>query len=141
MKRKKQEREISGEETEITRDILARLRDRREGVREAAAEALALAAEDEDWRPDELILCDGIGTLVGLLGDRNPHAVRAALTVITAIASAGHEEELLSHGVIDGLEGVRNHQDPAIRAMAGEALWLLTPDVEERMVPEPLEED
>jgi hypothetical protein len=126
---------------ELTEDLLARLADRREGVRETAAEALAVAAGDEDWRPDELILCDGIGTIVGLLGDRNPHIVRSALSIITAIASANHEEELLSHGVIDGLEAIRNHKDPAIREMAGETLWLLTPDVEERMVPEPIEDD
>jgi hypothetical protein len=127
--------------TELTGDLLARLRDRRSGVRETAAEALAVAAEDEDWRPDELILCDGIGTVVDLLGDRNPHIVRSALAIIGAIASAGHEEELLSHGAIDALEELRDHKDPAVREMATEALWRLTPDVEERMVPEPLGED
>jgi hypothetical protein len=126
---------------ELTEDLLARLADRREGVRETAAEALAVAAEDEDWRPDDLILCDGIGKLVGLLGDRNPHVVRSALSVIMAIASSGHEEDLLSHGAVDGLEALGDHRDPAIRRMAGEALWLLTPDVEERIAPEPLEED
>jgi hypothetical protein len=129
------------EQSELTEDLLARLADRREGVREVAAEALAVAAEDEDWRPDELLLSDGIGLLVGLLGDRNPHIVRSALTVIMAIVSAGHGEELLGHGVIDGLEAIRDHQDPVVREMAGEALWALTPDVEERMVPEPIEED
>jgi hypothetical protein len=129
------------EEREITEDLLARLADRREGVRETAAEALAVATEDEDWRPDELILCDGIGTIVGLLAERNPHIVRSALAVIMAIASSGHEEDLLSHGVIDGLEAIRNHRDPVVREMAEETLWLLTPDVEERILPEPLEED
>ncbi len=128
-------------ERELTEDLLARLADRRESVRETAVEALAVATEDEDWRPDELILCDGVGTIVGLLGERNPHIVRSALTIIMAIASAGHEEELLSHGIIDGLEAIRDHRDPVVREMAGEALWSLTPDVEERMVPEPLEED
>jgi HEAT repeats len=126
---------------ELTEDLLARLADRRENVRETAAEALAVASEDEDWRPDELILCDGIETIVGLLGERNPHIVRSALAVIMAIASSGHEEDLLSHGVIDGLEAIRRHRDPVVREMAEEALWLLTPDVEERMVPEPIEED
>lgn len=129
------------EQQELTENLLARLADRREGVRETAAEALAVATEDEDWRPDDLILCDGIGKIVGLLGDRNPHVVRSAITILTAVASAGHEEELLSHGAIDGLEPLRDHRDPAIRKMAREALWLLTPDVEERMAPEPLEED
>jgi hypothetical protein len=127
--------------SELTEDLLARLRDRRAGVRETAAEALAVAAEDEDWRPDDLILCDGVGTIIGLLGDRNPHIVRSALAIIGAIASAGHEEELLSHGAIDALEELRDHKDPAVREMAREVLWRLTPDVEERMVPEPLEED
>src|SRR5512136_1781558 len=98
------------EQEELTEDLLARLADRREAVRETAAEALAVAAEDEDWRPDELILCDGIETIVGLLAERNPHIVRSALAVITAIASSGHEEDLLSHGVIDGLEAIRNHR-------------------------------
>jgi hypothetical protein len=126
---------------ELSEDLLDRLKDRREGVRETAAEALAVAAGDEDWRPDELILCDGIEILVDLLGERNPHIVRSALTVIMAIASSGHEEDLLSHGIIDGLEEIRNHLDPVVREMAGEALWLLTPDVEERMVPEPIEDD
>jgi hypothetical protein len=128
-------------ESELTEDLLTRLRDRRESVRETAVEALAVATEDEDWRPDELILCDGIGTIVDLLGDRNPHVVRSALSIITAIASAGHEEELLSHGAIDGLEGLRDHKDRAVREMAEETLWLLTPDVEERIIPEPIEED
>ncbi len=126
---------------ELMEDLLARLADRREGVRETAAEALAVAAGDPDWRPDELILCGGIETLVGLLGERNPHIVRSALTVIMAVASASHQEELLSHGIIDGLEAIRDNRDPVVREMAEEALWLLTPDVEERMVPEPLEED
>jgi hypothetical protein len=129
------------EQLELTEDLLSRLADRREGVREAAAEALAVSTEDEDWRPDDLILCDGIGRIIDLLGERNPHIVRSALTIITAIASAGHEEDLLSHGVIDGLEEIRNHRDPAIREIAREALWLLTPDVEDRVAPEPLEED
>jgi HEAT repeat protein len=129
------------EEEELTEDLLARLVDRREGVRETAAEALAASTGDEDWRPDDLILCDGIGKIIDLLSDRNPHVVRSALTILIAIASAGHEEELLSHGVIDGLEQVQDHRDPAIRKMAREALWLLTPDVEERLVPEPLDED
>ena len=57
------------------------------------------------------------------------------------IASAGHEEELLSNGAIDGLEALRDHHEPAIRDMARDALWLLTPDVEDRIAPEPIEED
>ena len=129
------------EQREVTEDLLSRLADPREGVRETAAEALAVSTEDEDWRPDDLILCDGIGKIIGLLGERNPHIVRSALAIIVAIASAGHEEELLSHGVIDGLEPVRDHKDPAIRELAREALWLLTPDVEDQVIQAPLEED
>jgi hypothetical protein len=129
------------EQEELTEDLLARLGDPREGVRETAAEALAAATGDEDWRPDDLILCDGIGIVIGLLGERNPHIVRSALTILTAIASAGHEEDLLSHGIIDSLEKIRDHRDPAVREMAREVLWLLTPDVEDRVAPEPLEED
>ena len=126
---------------ELTGDLLARLADRREGVRETAAEALATAAEDEDWRPDDLILCDGIGKIVDLLGERNPHIVRSALEIILAIAGAGHEEDLLSHGVIDRLEQVQNHKDPAIRGTVSEALWLLTPDVEDVVTQKPQDED
>jgi hypothetical protein len=129
------------EQQELTEDLLSRLVDPRQGVRETAAEALAVATEDEDWRPDDLILCDGIGIVIGLLGESNPHILRSALTILTAIASAGHEEELLSHGVIDSLENIRDHRDPAVREMAREVLWLLTPDVEDRVSPEPLEED
>ena len=129
------------EQQDLTEDLLSRLADPREGVRETAVEALAVATEDEDWRPDDLVLCDGIGKIVDLLAERNPHIVRSALTILTAIASAGHEEDLLSHGVIDALEEIEDHRDPAVRELVREALWLLTPDVEERMTPEPLVED
>jgi hypothetical protein len=129
------------EQQDLTEDLLSRLVDPRQGVRETAAEALAVATEDEDWRPDDLILCDGLTIIIGLLGERNPHIVRSALTILTAIASAGHEEDLLGHGVIDSLEKIRDHRDPAVREMAREVLWLLTPDVEDRVSPEPLEED
>jgi hypothetical protein len=127
---------------DLTKDLLSRLGNPKVAVRETAAEALAVAAGDEDWRPDDLILCGGIGTLVDLLGERNAHIVRSALSVILAIANAGHEEDLLSHGVIDGLERLQNHRDPSIRKSAREALWLLTPDVEDVVTHrETLEED
>jgi hypothetical protein len=116
---------------DLTKDLLSRLENPRETVRETAAEALAVAAGDEDWRPDDLILCDGIGTIIDLLGEKNAHIVRSALSIILAIANAGHEEGLLSHGVIDGLERLQNHRDPLIRRSAREAFWLLTPDVED----------
>lgn len=126
---------------DLTEDLLSRLADPRPSVRETAAEALAVSTEDEDWRPDDLILRDGLGIIIGLLGDRNPHIVRSVLVIIRAIASTGHEEELLSHGVIDSLEQIRNHRDPALREMVREALWLLTPDVEDEGTRTPLEED
>ncbi|HTY52997.1 MAG TPA: HEAT repeat domain-containing protein [Methanomicrobiales archaeon] len=129
------------EQEDLTRDILSRLTDPREGVRENAAEALAIAAGDEDWRPDDLVLCDGVGTIIDLLSDGNTHVVRSALTVITALASAGHEEDLLSHGAIDALEQAQRHGDRGVREKAREALWALMPDVEERIAPEPIEED
>ena len=126
---------------DLTGDLLARLADPAEDVRETAAEALAVAAGDEDWRPDDLILCDGIGKILDLLGERNAHIVRSALAVILAIAGAGHEEDLLGHGAIDRLEPLRNHRDKAVRGMAREALWLLTPDVEDVLAVSPPEED
>ena len=126
---------------DLTGDLLARLADPREDVRETAAEALAVASGDEDWRPDDLILCDGIGKILDLLGEKNPHIVRSALEIILAIAGAGHEEDLLGHGVIDRLEAVQRHGDPGIRGMAREALWILTPDVEDVLTGNTLEED
>ncbi len=128
-------------QAELTRDLLSRLGDPSEKVRETAAEALAVSAGDEDWRPDDLILCDGIGEVIDLLGEKNPHIVRSAIEVIRAIASSGHEEDLLSHGAIDALEPLVTHRDPVIRKMARDTLWLLTPDVEERIEPEPIGED
>jgi uncharacterized protein (UPF0147 family) len=128
------------EEEDLTRDLLARLTDPRESVRENAAEALAVATEDEDWRPDDLILGDGIDIITDLLGDRNIHIVRSALAIIIAIATAGEEEALVSHGVIARLDRMQDHRDPDIRHKVREALWLLTPEVEAVVTSKPQDE-
>jgi hypothetical protein len=124
----------------LTRDLLARLVDPREGVRETAAEALAVSTEDEDWRPDDLILGDGIDILTDLLGEKNTHIVRAALVTIVAIANAGKEESLVDRGVIASLDRMQDHKDSGIRKMVREALWLLTPEVEEVVTSKPQDE-
>jgi hypothetical protein len=125
---------------ELTRDLLVRLADPREAVRETAAEALAVATEDEDWRPDDLILGDGIDIITGLLRERNIHIVRSALATIIAIATAGEEESLVDRGVIARLDRMQDHKDPGIREMVREALWLLTPEVEEVVTSKPQDE-
>ncbi|NYT06910.1 MAG: hypothetical protein GKC05_01450, partial [Methanomicrobiales archaeon] len=48
---------------ELMRDLVCRLEDPDEEVRGTAAEALAVIARDEDWRPDELIRQGGIEAL------------------------------------------------------------------------------
>jgi len=125
---------------ELTEDLLARLVDPRENVRETAAEALAVSTEDEDWRPDDLILGDGIDIITDLLGDRNIHIVRSAIVIIIAIATAGEEEALVSHGVIARLDRMQDHKNPGIREMVSKALWLLTPEVEEVVTSKPQDE-
>ena len=125
---------------DLTKDLLARLVDPREKVRETAAEALAVSTGDEDWRPDDLILGEGIDILTGLLKERNTHIVRAALAIITTIASAGEEESLIDRGVIARLDRMQDHKDPGIREMVREALWLLTPEVEEAVTSKPQDE-
>ena len=128
------------EQREITGDLLARLVDPREAVRETAAEALAVSTEDEDWRPDDLILGEGIEIITGLLGERNMHIVRSALAIIIAIANAGEEEALVSQGVIARLDRIQEHRDPGIREKVREALWLLSPEVEEAVTSKPQDE-
>jgi uncharacterized protein (UPF0147 family) len=125
---------------EITGDLLARLADPREAVRETAAEALAVSTEDEEWRPDDLILGEGIEIITGLLQERNMHIVRSALAIIIAIANAGEEEALVSQGVIARLDRIQEHRDPGIREKVREALWLLSPEVEEAVTSKPQDE-
>jgi hypothetical protein len=122
---------------ELTKDLLARLVDPREKVRETAAEALAVSTEDEDWRPDDLILGDGIDIITDLLAEKNTHIVRSALAIIIAIATAGEEESLIDRGVIARLDTMQDHEDPGIREKVREALWLLTPEVEEVVTSKP----
>jgi len=128
------------EQREITGDLLARLADPREAVRETAAEALAVSTEDEEWRPDDLILGEGIEIITGLLQERNMHIVRSALAIIIAIANAGEEEALVSQGVIARLDRIQEHRDPGIREKVREALWLLSPEVEEAVTSKPQDE-
>jgi len=125
---------------ELMKDLLTRLVDPREGVRETAAEALAVSTRDEDWRPDDLILGEGIEIITDLLGERNTHIVRAALATIIAIATAGEEESLIDRGVIARLDRIQDHKDPVIREMVREALWLLTPEVEDVVTSKPQDE-
>jgi hypothetical protein len=125
---------------ELTKDLLSRLVDPKEKVRETAAEALAVATEDEDWRPDDLMLDEGIEILIDLLGERNTHIVRSSLAIIIAIANAGHDEDLLSRGVIARLDRMQNYKDAGIQEMVREALWLLAPDVEDVVTSKPQDE-
>jgi hypothetical protein len=142
--RQKEAGKMMSEELEaqrtLTKDLLARLVDPREGVRETAAEALAVSTEDEDWRPDDLILEEGIDIITGLLKERNTHIVRSALAIIIAIATAGEEEALVSQGVIARIDRLQDHKDPGIREMVAEALWLLVPEVEEVVTSKPQDE-
>lgn len=128
------------EQRELTADLLSRLVDPRENVRETAAEALAVSTEDEDWRPDDLILGEGIEIISELLRERNTHIVRSALAIIIAIATAGEEETLVAHGVISRLDPMQDHRDPGIRERVREALWLLTPEVEDVVTSKPQDE-
>ncbi len=125
---------------DLTENLLSRLRDPREDVREAAAEALEVSTRDEDWRPDDPMLDEGIDILMNLLGEGNLHLVRSALAVIIAIADAGHEEDLITRGIIGRLDRMGDHRDPGIREMVREALWVLTPDVEDVVTRKPQDE-
>ncbi len=125
---------------ELTADLLTRLADPREKVRETAVEALAVSTGDEDWRPDDLILEEGIDILAGLLGEKSVHIVQAALAIIIAIATAGEEEALLAHGIIANLDSMQDHRDRGVREKVREALWLLTPEVEEVVTSKPQDE-
>jgi len=128
------------EQQDLVEDLLGRLADPGEKVRETAAEALAVSTGDEDWRPDDLILGDGIDIIAGLLGDRNVHTVGAALTILTAIASVCEEEALVERGVIAVLEPMRDHRDPGVREKVRELLWLLSPEVEDVVTSKPQDE-
>jgi hypothetical protein len=117
--------------TDLTEDLLNRLRSPDEGERETAVEALAVSTEDEDWRAGELIRQGGIETIAGLLNDKNTHTVVSALDIVIAIAASGEEEALISWGMIAKLDSMQDHEDHLIRKKVREALWLLMPEVDE----------
>ncbi len=125
---------------DITADLLDRLRSGNRNERETAIEALAVSTEDEDWRPGELIRQEGIETICGLLGDKNLHIVVSALNIIIATAAAGEEEALISAGIIARLDRIQDHKDPLVSKKVREALWLLTPEVEEVITSKPQDE-
>ena len=127
-------------EKDLTRDLLSRLSDSNGHVREAAAEALALNTEDEDWRPREMISQGGIEILKERLQDKNLHTVSSVLEIIIATAANGGEEDLISAGVIAMLDIMRDHRDPGIRERVREALWLLEPEVEDVVTSKPQDE-
>jgi len=126
--------------TDLTEDLLNRLNSPDEEERETAVEALAVSAEDEDWRPGELIRQGGIETIAGLLNDKNTHIVVSAIDIIIATAAAGAEETLISGGIIAKLDSMQDHEDHLIRKKVREALWLLTPEVEEVITSKPQDE-
>ena len=125
---------------ELTEDLLRRLVHPEEEVREAAAEALAVSTEDEDWRANELIRQDGIVVITNLLDDPNPHIRVAALDIIIAIAATGEEETLISNGVIAQLDPMLETDDPVILNKVVKALWLLVPEVEDVVMAKPQDE-
>ncbi|MDO8873632.1 MAG: hypothetical protein Q7V05_13030 [Methanoregula sp.] len=122
---------------ELIQDLLARLSGKGKQGRETAIEALAISTEDDDWRPDELIRQGGIEIIRNLLGEKNPHIVLSALEIIIAIAASGHEEELISDGVIACLDTLQDSRNPAIQNKVREALSLLQPEVEEVITSKP----
>jgi hypothetical protein len=122
---------------ELMQDLLCRLTDPMESVREGAVEALAVSAEDEDWRPNELIRQGGIEIIAGLLQEKNTHIVGSAIDLLIAIAAAGEEEALITGEVIAQLDAIQDHEDPLIRKKVREALWLLEPKVEDVITSKP----
>ena len=127
-------------ERDLTRDLLTRLNDQNGHVREAAAEAMAMNTEDEDWRPEEMIRQGGIEVLKERLLDKNLHTVSSVLEIIVATAANGGEEELISAGMIAILDTMRDHRDPGVRERVREALWLLEPEVEDVVTSKPQDE-
>ena len=124
-------------EKDLVEDLLSRLSGKGKKGREAAIEALAVSTEDDDWRPDELIKQGGIEIIRDLLGDKNQHIVLSALEIIIAIAALGHEEALVSDGVIAVLDTMQDSRNPAIREKVREALEILQPEVDEVVMSKP----
>ena len=124
-------------EKDLVEDLLSRLSGKGKKGREAAIEALAVSTEDEDWRPDELIRQGGVEIVRDLLGEKNTHVVLSALEIIIAIAASGHEEALVSDGVIAVLDTMQDSRNPAIREKVREALEILQPEVDEVVMSKP----
>ena len=122
---------------ELMQDLICRLEDPDEEVRETAVEALAVMAWDEDWRPDELIRQGGIEALAELLIDENSHTVLSALDILIAITAYGRGECLVTAGVIASLDHIQEHEDPRIREKVRDMLWLLEPQVEDVVMAKP----
>jgi hypothetical protein len=125
---------------DLMEDLLSRLSVKGKKGREAAIEALAVSTEDDDWRPDELIRQGGIEIIRDLTGDKNPHISLSALEIIIAIAASGHEEDLISNGVIASLDILQDHKNPQIQKKVIEALSLLQPEVDEVITSKPQDE-
>jgi uncharacterized protein (UPF0147 family) len=125
---------------EIMRDMVCRLSDPDESVRDAALETLVESTWDEDWSPHELINQDGIASLIDLLSDDNPRIVESALDVLIAVASAGEEEALIQEELIARLDEIADSGDPAIQEKVRKALWLVTPEVEDVVMSKPEDE-
>ena len=125
---------------ELMRDLICRLEDPDEEVRETAVEALAVMTWDEDWRPDEFIRQGGIEALTELLTDDNTHSVLSALDILIAVAASGRGEHLIAAGVIAHLDQIREHDDPGVREKAKDALWLLEPEVEDVVTAKPYDD-
>jgi hypothetical protein len=126
---------------ELMQDLLARLSGKGKKGKETAIEALAVSTEDEDWRPDELIRQGGVEIIRNLLAEKNPHIVLSALGIIIAIAAAGHEEALISDGVVACLDAMQDSRNPAIREKVEEALELLQTEPEELKAHDPQDDD
>lgn len=124
----------------LMHDLVCRLEDPDEEVRETAVEALAVMASDEDWRPDELIRQGGIEALADLLADGNTQIILPALDVVIAIAASGRGEQLITSGIIADLGSIREHDDPLVRDKVRDALWLLEPEVEDVVTVKPHDE-
>jgi hypothetical protein len=128
-------------EKDLVEDLLARLSGKGKKGKETAVEALAVSTEDEDWRPDELIRQGGVEIIRNLLAEKNPHIVLSALEIIIAIAASGHEEALISDGVVACLDGMQDTRNSAIREKVQEALEFLQPGPEELQAHDPQDDD
>ena len=124
----------------LIHDLVCRLEDPDEEVRQTAVEALAIMAWDDGWRPDELIRQGGIEALAELIADGNTPTLLPALDLIIAIGASGRGEDLITSGIIADLGRIREHDDPRVREKVRDALWLLEPLVEEVVAAKPQDE-